>query len=175
MPRFLCRYGSWLFLAYMLGGVVFVLLIDSVFNGGFSFAMKILWLPLALLIFGFTYVNRQFFYVETRSRRKPWLLAALLYPLAILMSWPYVMALNAATSSGDTVTYGGPVERKWIHHSPRFGDTCEIDIRDTHSSEVVTVTVPPEKYGSISQGDIATVEFTRGGFGIPYRWRFHKP
>ena len=55
MLRFLCRYAVWLVSAYMIGGIVFLVLIESVFNGGFDFSMKILWLPLLLLIFGFTW------------------------------------------------------------------------------------------------------------------------
>jgi hypothetical protein len=176
MARFVYRYSGLLFLAYVAGGMLFLVLIDSVFNGGFSFSMKILWLPVALAIFGFTCLNREFLRAEMGSSAKPWLLAAMLYPIVLLMSWPYVMALNAATARGDTLVYNGRIERKWIHHgSGRFGDTCEIDIRDTQSSEVVTIRVSPEKYASLSQDDIVTVAFTRGGFGIPYRWRFTEP
>lgn len=175
MLRFLYRYGSWLFIAYMIGGAVFLLLIESVFNGGLSFAVRILWLPLALLIFGFTWVNRQFFYDAKRSVVAPWLIATLLYPVALLMSWPYMMALNAATAKGDSQIYAGPIVRKWIHHAARSGDECEIDIRDRQSSQVITITVSPIYYTSHSVGDIATAEFMRGGFGIPYRWRSRQP
>jgi hypothetical protein len=109
--------------------------------------MKILCLSVAVVIFGFIWVNRESLRTEMGSRRKPWLLAAMLCP----------------------------IERKWIHHgSQRFGDTCEIDIRDTQSSQVVTVPVSPQKYASLSEGEIVTVAFMRGGFGIPYRWRFPK-
>ena len=176
MTHFICRYGNKVFLAFMFGGLVCLLLVESVFNGGFDFSTKILWLPLGLLIFGYTWVNRQFFYIEMRSVRKPWLYAVMLYPMAILLSWLYMMLINAVTSSGDALVYRGPVEHKWVHHGGvRFGDSYEIDIRNADSSEVVTITVTPERYASISKGDVLAAEFKRGGFGIPFRWRFHKP
>jgi hypothetical protein len=175
VTRFVYRYSGLFFLAYIAGAMLFLVLIDSVFNGGFSFSMKILCLPVAVVIFGFIWVNRESLRAEMGSSRKPWLLAAMLYPVALLMGWPYVMALNAATARGDTLVYTGTVERKWIHHgSQRFGDTCEIDIKDTKSSQVVTIPVSPQKYASLSEGEIVTVAFMRGGFGIPYRWRFPK-
>jgi hypothetical protein len=102
--------------------------------------------------FGFTSINRQFFYGKTKSVSKPWLVAALLYPIAILMSWPYVMALNAATAKRDIIIYSGPIERKWVQHSARFGDTCMIDMRDKTSSQIVTITVSLEYYASVSEG-----------------------
>jgi hypothetical protein len=172
MARFIYRYGGWLFFAYLAGAMLFLVLIDSIFNGGFFFSVKLLWLPLAVVIFGFTWVNRDLLRSETGSSRKPWFIALLLYPVALLMSWPYMMALNAATARGGSLVYQGPIERKWIHHGGRrFGDSCEIDIRDTHSSELITISVSSEKYASLSQGDTVTVEYMRGGFGIPYRWR----
>ena len=174
MARFVWRFGSFLLLIYLAGGGVFLWLIESVWNGGFSFSAKILWLPLAVLIFGFTWANRRFFRTAMRSGFKPWLMAALLYPIALLMSWPYVMALNAATARGDTVVYKGPIERKWIH-SNRSRDTCEVDLRNTQSAEVITVSVSHQTYASLSVGEMAEVTFMRGGFGIPYQWRFHRP
>ena len=175
MARFVYRYGGWFFFAYMAGAMLFLILIDFIFNGGFFFSVKVLWLPVAVVIFGFTWVNRDFLGAEMRSGRKPWFIAATLYPVALLMSWPYVIALNAATARGDTLVYKGPVERKWIHHgSRRYGDTCEIDIRDKQSSEVITIPVSSEKYASLSEGETVTVEYMRGGFGIPYKWRFPK-
>ena len=173
--RFLNRYAAWLFYAYIIGGLVFLLLIESVFNGGFYFSVKILWLPLMLLVFGFTWAKRHVLYDATKSIFKLWLFAAVFYPLTILFGWPYVMAFNAITASGDTIVYRGPVVRKWIGHSPRGDDSCRIEVRDTDSGEIITITVPPERYASLAVGDVAAEEFLRGGFGIPYRWRFAKP
>ena len=153
---------------------MFLILIQSTFNGGFWQSVTWLWLPLAILIFGFTWLNRHFFYAQTGSRRQPWFIAILLYPIVLLMTWPYVMALNAATASGDTTTFRGQVVRKWIHHSARYGDSCELDLRDSNSGETVTLTVPQSRYDSLSVGDVTMEKFLRGGLGIPFRWIFTK-
>ena len=156
MARFIHRYGTALFFAYMVVGLLFLLLIESVFNGGFWQSTKWLSLPVAGAIFGFTWVNREFLYRQTRSRHEPWVTSLLLYPLAVLFIWPYVMALNAATAMGDVITYSGPIVQKWIQHSGRGGATCQIDVGDTRSAQTVTVTVPREKYASLSEGDVFT-------------------
>ncbi len=175
MVHFLYRYGGFFFFAYMAGGLVFLLLIDSTFNGGFFFSVKHLWLPLALLIFGYVWVNRGFFRAEMRSSIKPWFIAALLYPTALLMSWPYLMAVNAATGHGETLTYQGPIERKWIQHGRNNFNSCMIDIKDTTSAEVVPLVVSPQSYASLLPGEMVSVSFRRGGLGIPYRWRSEGP
>jgi hypothetical protein len=37
MPRLVYRYSGLFFLAYIAGAMLFLVLIDSVFNGGFPF------------------------------------------------------------------------------------------------------------------------------------------
>ena len=106
-----------------------------------------------------------------KSIWKPWFAAIAVYGIALLFSWHYVMALNAATSSGETAIYSGRIERKWINHS-RFGDEYGIDVLDSTSSQIITLTVSRLKYASLREGDAFRTEFIRGGFGIPYRWRF---
>jgi hypothetical protein len=174
MLHVLYRYANWIFFCYMGGAAVFLLLIESVFNGGFAQSIKWLWLPLAVLIFGFTWLNRYLFHANSGSSRQSWLFAFILYPVVLLLSWPYVMALNAATASGDTMTYRGPVVQKRIDHSRRYGDSYQIELQDTRSTEIITLTVPPARYSSLSVGDVTTEEFLRGGLGILFRWRFTK-
>jgi hypothetical protein len=79
------------------------------------------------------------------------------------------MALNAATSTGDRMAYSGPIQRKWILQGR--GKSYQIDVLDSSTAHMVTFIIPPQKYNSLSEGDIFTAEFIRGGFGIPYRWR----
>ena len=113
MFSFVYRHRVWLIAFYLVGAGFFLIATQSVFNGGLSFSVRILWFPLALLIFGFTWLNRRFFYAM-QSRWKTWLAALAWYPVSLLLTWPYVMALNAATSTGDRMAYSGPIQRKWI-------------------------------------------------------------
>jgi hypothetical protein len=172
---FFHKHRDWLvvflFFASIVGSVFFLVAIESVFNGGFYFSVRILWLPLALLVFGFTWFNRRSLYIAMQGRWKTWLTALASYPMALLMCWPYIMAINAATSSGEKMVYRGPIKRKWIGRGSR-GRFYEIDVLDSSTSQVITLDVSPEKYASLREGDIFTTEFIRGGFGIPYRWRF---
>src|ERR1700674_49894 len=174
MLHLLSRYANWIFFGYMGGAVVFLLLIESVFNGGFAQTIRWLWLPLAVLIFGFTWLNRHSFYANSGSRSQLWLLAVIFYSVALFLSWPYVMGLNATTASGNTMSFRGPVVKKWIHHSGRYGDSCQVDLQDTRSAETITLTVSPTRYASLSVGDVTSEDFLRGGLGIPFRWRFGK-
>jgi hypothetical protein len=173
----LYKHRDWLlvssFFAYLAGGVFFLVAIESVFNGGFDFSVRILWLPIAVLIFGFTWFNRHFLYQMTQSRWKTWGTAALAYPVLLLMAWPYVMALNAATSSGEKMIYSGPIQRKWISRGGR-GTSYQIDLLDQSTSTVIQLMISPQKYTSVKEGENFTIEFIRGGFGIPYRWRFQR-
>ena len=168
---FLYRYRDVLAILYFVGGAFFLVTIESVFNGGFSFSVRILWLPLALLIFGFTWFNRHFLYPKMQSSWKTWATAAAAYLVFLLMAWPYVMAINAATNNGEKIIYRGPIQRKWISHGSR-GNWYQIDVLNRLTSSVITFTIPQQKYALLNEGDIFTTEFVRGGFGIPYRWRF---
>ena len=58
---------------------------------------------------------------------------------------------------------------KWILQGR--GKSYQIDVLDSSTAHMVTFIIPPQKYNSLSEGDIFTAEFIRGGFGIPYRWR----
>lgn len=60
-------------------------------------------------------------------------------------------------------------QRKWILQGR--GKSYQIDVLDSSTAHMVTFIIPPQKYNSLSEGDIFTAEFIRGGFGIPYRWR----
>jgi len=99
MASFLKRFGTPIFLLYFFISLTFLCLIESVFNGGFYFSIRILWLPVAIVIFGVT----AWCYKDMPRGRNgkgawwfPWVIAAILYPLSLLMAWPYVMAVNAS-------------------------------------------------------------------------------
>jgi hypothetical protein len=61
-----------LFYIYLAGNLFFLLAIESTFNGGFDFSVRVLWLPLAIVVFCFTWFNRQALYAQVGSRWKTW-------------------------------------------------------------------------------------------------------
>ena len=133
------------------------------------FSARILWLPLALVIFGFTARFRRDFENINRNRWKEWMVAALFYPLSILMSWPYVMAVNAFFPAGQTITFHGPVIRKW--ESNGRIKSYLIVILDQSRGEEVTLQTSEAKYRQLSEGDGIGETFSVGLLGIPFRWR----
>jgi hypothetical protein len=169
MARFLTRYGNALFLGFLGVGVALLVAIESIFNGGFVYSIKATWFPLALLTFGVTWMYRHDFKRIGRSRSKVWITAALLYPIALLMTWPYVMAANALTTSGRSITYQGPVTHKWIS-SGRFPGN-QVVIFDQATGKKITLSMSQSRYNTLSKGDNVMETFSIGGLGIPFRWR----
>lgn len=159
--RIITPLGSILFLVSMGVSIVFLLRIESVFNGGFHDTVKALWLPVGLLVFGFTWLFG--------SRWQEWIIAAFLYPTLLLMSWPYVMVANALTSTGETVTYNGAITDMWITAS-RF-PSYQIVFLDQETQEEVILPVSRLDYDELSLGDRVQSTFSVGGLGIPFRWR----
>jgi hypothetical protein len=172
MIHFLNRFGTVIFLTFMGVSVAFLYAIESVFNGGFDEAVAILWLPLAILIFGFTWKYRRNLESITQSRRKPWIVSCLLYPIAVLMSWPYIMAFNALTPRGENVIYSGPVIDKWV--SEGRVTSFQIVIRDQVTREEITLSISEARYNELSKGDVFQERFSVGGLGIPFRWKSEK-
>ncbi|MGH8048038.1 MAG: hypothetical protein ACREKL_12420 [Chthoniobacterales bacterium] len=158
-------------MAFLLGGLFFLIAIDSTYNGGFYFSASHLWLPLAALIFGYTWWHRKYFVSVTKRKKSPWITAAIVYPLVLLMSWPWLMALNAVTGTGAMVTYSGPIQGKWINHGK--SRSYHFSILDDSSHEIIKLNCNASEYSRLSIGSIASRTFQLGGFGIPYRWRFH--
>jgi hypothetical protein len=167
---FLYKYRHFLLALYVFGGAFFLLAIESVLNGVFYFSMRLLWLPVAILVFGFTWLNRDFLYRKMKSRWETWAVALFAYPFLLFITWPYVMALNALSSTGETITYRGPIQRKWVAHGR--ATSYQIDVLDAATSQVVTLIIRPQEYAALKEGDRFSTKFIRGGFGIPYRWRF---
>jgi len=159
-------------MTFMLVSFVFLMTIESVFNGGFDFSVRILWIPIGILIAGFTWWCRHDFERILNSRWKAWVTAGLLYPIALLMSWPYVMALNALLPSNSSVTYEGPVTRKFISGGRR--NSYQVVIRDRSTQKEVTLSTSESRYGELSPGNTIQETFSVGRLGIPFRWRHAK-
>jgi hypothetical protein len=170
MPEFFAKFGTWFFFGLMGGSMFFLFSIESVFNGGFWFAISHLWVPLLIVIFGYTWWYRIRLYQISRNKISVWATAIIFYPVAVILSWPYVMALNAVTGSNKEVTYRGPIQKKWMSQGRSTG--YHIVVLDESSKELITLNCSNKVYDTLSEGQIFSKNFKVGGFGIPYRWRF---
>lgn len=154
---------------YLGIAVFFLLRLESIFNGGFFYSMQILCLPLAVIIFGYSWLYRSYFYRVNKSKIVTWTVVILFYGLTLLMTWPYVMAFNAFTGSGEKVIYEGPIEEKWISKGKHW--SYHLEIRDQKTLKTVTLNCSKNFYNSVSEGDYISDHFYMGGLGFPYRWK----
>jgi hypothetical protein len=175
VAHFLYRFGTLLMLAYAGSSLVFILTIESTFNGGFLFAIKSLWLPLGLAIFAVTWWCRRSFASIPGFRGTPWIAAVILYPIMLLLAWPHMMALNAILPSPGEVVYEGPVIKKRESISSKGGRVKYlITIHDQATQETVTLYAPKWQFEQLSVGDTMKKTFSVGGLGLPFRWRYGK-
>lgn len=171
MNRFIIRYGKALAILFVLGSLFFLIAIESIFNGGFYFAVKIIALPAGISIFGFTYVNREELKLLFPGRPwQMWLIAGLLYPLSLLFGWPYLMAINAIAVDKEPIIFNGPVLEKFITSGKTT--SYHIRIKDFTSNKTVALNVGANRYSLITVGSEYCAVFNRGMLGIPFVWRF---
>jgi len=171
MPEFLHRNANILFLIYLGVGTIFLLSIESVFNGGFNTSMRLAWAPLAILVFGFTWIYRKAFYNLSGSPIRVWVLAVMGYPVFLLFSWPYFLAVNALIPSTKDVIYSGPIIEKFITRGTR-STSYQVTIHDETLDTEVTLTISSCLYKSTVIGSTLHQSFQIGALNIPYRWRF---
>lgn len=156
-------------MTFCVGGVIWHILIESVFNGGFDESVRWLWLPWLVLVIGYLVRYRR--WLRERFGGETWKAigtAAVMYPILVLMSWPYVMAVNAVRDVG-LIEYDGRVEKKWISEG-RVREHM-LEIRDSGTAQA-TVPVGQDLYESAQVGQFAHCTYWQGAFGIPYRWRY---
>jgi len=168
--RLLVRFGTLLTFLYMLSSVFAMSRIESVFNGGFAYSMKLMWLPMAILFAATTWFCCGEFAKVNKSRIKPWLLAALAYPLFLFSSWPFVMVWNALGTAKTQVTYAGPVIKKSTNRG-RYGTSYNVTISDRYTQTPVTLKTSNHRFETLSRGDPIQETFYVGRLGLPYRWR----
>lgn len=164
------RFGTALFLLFIGGALFFLLTIDTMFNGGLAFSVKVLGLPLAMIVFGFTYLNRKV--LQARSRRPwyVWLFAVLFYPLTLLFAWPYVLAANALLPTKGRIEFRGPIVGKFTSGG-RY-TSYHVRIHDVGSGQSVELNVGRREYETLAVGAPYSSCFEHGRFDIPFRWRF---
>jgi hypothetical protein len=114
LGRLIVRFGIALFLVFIGSGLFFLLIIETTFNGGFAVSVKLLWLPLATIVFGFTYLNREMLQARSRRPWHAWAMAVALYPMMLLFAWPYVLAANALLASKGRIEFRGPIVAKFM-------------------------------------------------------------
>ena len=169
--RLILRYGNVIFIALALGAVLFANKVDTPTNAGLSDSVKLLALPLALLIFGYTYVNRALLTSLKPSQPwRPWVIAFFLYLLSLGIGWPYYLAINTLAVSEKPIIFSGTVVKKFISTS-RVSATPHISIKEQDITDPVTLPVTVEEYSKIEIGSRYSKCYQKGMLGIPFLWR----
>ena len=176
MAKLLVKYETSLILLFLGGGIFFLIQIKTLEFYGFLEAIKWLAVPIALLVFGFTYKNFQYLAVRNGDKQtNPWW-GALLYYLGLLVfSWPYVLAANAIAGNENLTIISGSIEQKVADKTRGGGLRYLIKIREEKSGILVTQEINEEKYHSVIEGENYSYCFYQGRFGIPYHWREDPP
>ena len=172
MVHRIMRIGSRLFPIFMFGGLFWLMLIETTFNSGFDFMMKILALPLALIVFSFTYINQTALLAYSNSLLKLWGVAIAFYLLLLLFSWPYLLVVNAVFRDEKPVVYTGEIIKKYEHRSSKNSNSYLITIRDIDTNEDIVLKLPYLYFQEAQVGQRYCTVFYRGLLGIPFRWRY---
>lgn len=176
MSRFLILHSNIVFMVYMVIGVGLLVAFETTFNGGFFLSVKVLSAPVACLVLLF--VKRKM--AELRrlkywSNFKVWAFAYLVvYPVVLLMAWPYFVSVNALLSNKEIVKVGGVITGKFTTNG-KYGEGFHVTVRNVDSEKEVELTVRPSEYSSLQPGQVYYHNFYKGAFGVPWHGRGRQP
>lgn len=158
-----------LFGLYLLGSGVFLFSIGNTFNGGFELTVKYLALPLAIIFILFSYVRGR--RLSGNEKFKAWLFNGLLiYPMILVMSWPYLLAFNAIAAGDKVVAITGAITDKTIAgtKSPAY----VVSVTNPETGRISRIAVSQKDYERITIGDSYQFCFYVGRLGLPFFWKF---
>lgn len=171
---FVIRHARSLLLVFALGSLVFLGIIDTPEDGKWvALAFEWLGLPVAVAVFAFTHVHRNEPVAGKPGRWRPWLLAILTYPMFLVLSWSYLLGLNAVLPATGSVEYRGRIIEK--HESHGRHSSYSIRLIDERTKESVTLAVSACDYPSLAEGQTYVECFETGRLGIPFHWRYGAP
>ena len=173
MLRLVIYFGRVIFMLFLLGALLSLAVIESPgnsLNDGFVSSIKLLALPVGVIVFTITYFSHNTLMVHPGKPWQPWLNAVLLYPMLLLLSPPYVMAINALSIKDTPIIYSGPILEKFVHSGK--SRSLNIRMQDTHSGKNIELQLSCEEYSKVAEGDPYCVAFNQGLLNMPFRWRY---
>lgn len=161
-------YGMALSTGYVVGSIILLKLIHSTFEAGFVLAVKVLWLPLGILFFACGWWSLRKRYPQGGRPMKTWGATVGLYLVFLLLSWPYVLLVNALTASDETMQVRGKVVER--HEEKGRHPSYVLIVKDIQTGEDIPLETDEKTYRQIGLGDEYAQKLRVGGFGIPFRW-----
>lgn len=165
----MARVSNLLVLVFLIGAIFFLVRIETSIDG-YVWVVRSLWMPLALTIVAGIWLRRTSIPAHDRRAWQPIVQFVMLYPLALLLSEPYVLAVNAIPPSRGGVEYRGPIVDKFVTRE-RSVTRYRLHVRDRRSGETVALEVGRNEYARLAPGEVYATCFEIGRLGIPFRWR----
>ena len=170
VPAWIQKYGAALWFTYLgvaLGLAASIITLEGAdFWGGVHY----LWLPYAVIIFGFVcYYHDALIALPVergKKRGNPWSAAVLLYLFALVSGYPYVMLVNTLGGPHPQIVYHGAITKKWSSTPKRYS----VMIQDEGSQSNYTFAVSGTYYRKCQVGQVFECRMYVGLLGIPYRW-----
>jgi len=180
MYRFVFKYKEPLFYFYGIVSVFFLVLIETTHNGGFFEAMRFLFIPIGIVVFGFfrintKQINRLFI---PRSKFKPWFYCLITYVGILFFSWPYFLAGNAIFSNYDAYgVYGKVIGTSTMrtNNGTKGANSSKSYlalVKEKKTSKTIRLQINEAEYKKLKKGDLYSECFYKGGFGVLFKWRF---
>ncbi|WP_198435493.1 hypothetical protein [Moritella sp. F3] len=170
MEYYLKKYGDWVFLVYILVGVVPTFMYDTILNESFIWAFKYLSFPIGILCF-YVYLCKVPEYRRKAGKIKGLLWTSIIAAMLILISGGYVMGLNAMVGDQQQVQLTGEVVELDTYESTKGGMSYYVYIQTTHSNEPTKLDVSKKHFESLKVGDYFSESWSKGSFGLMYKRR----
>jgi hypothetical protein len=172
--KFFQEYGLYiLFVGYSLGSRFFQVFIETKGREGVVTCLSFLFLPIAILVFGSIYFFRDRLHLDRETKIVKLLIPISAFLAVWLISWGYGLAINAITSSGESIIFEGKVVYKRIlPPGPHSQVGYIVKISNEATDEVDELYINKYDFDRLEIGDFHSEVYTKGGLGIPYRYRW---
>jgi len=162
---------------YMGFSMLFLLLIESTnTNDLFLDGFKFLFIPIGILLFSFFIINFKQVYraFGATSKSTFWIYCFGIYILLLLMTGPYLLAVNAALSNYEVHKISGLViDKSKSRSGGKYTSTEHIlVIKDETTSKSHRLQTTENQYKKINKGDYYSECFYIGRLNTLFKWRF---
>ena len=145
-------------------------LVHTPFSAGVDVTIRYLAFPIFALVLFFAHASRK------KNALHQWMryfFALIMWPLLALLSWPYLLVINAVTADGSIRKVSGPVTEKFGAGSR--SSAYVIKLLDLATGEQVNVPISQSEWKGVKVGAGYKFCYFNGRFGIPYYWRSAGP
>jgi Ca2+/Na+ antiporter len=168
MESFVTKYGSWIFILYIIVGVIPIVKYDTIFNEPFFFAFNYLSIPVFLIAF-FFYFKSFPKYRKLAGDVKGGLWLLMLCGLFILMSAGYVMYVNTLIGYQQDTKVEGKIVKLNIDTGGKGGPSYFVHIDNVPTGKELKIKVSKQYFSKLEKGQYYSKVWKKGSLGILYK------